>query len=67
MVSTPISWRRVEDDNPLSWTGLAYNGYMWWASAGEQLRSEEQEESAQDATLLADTLIDFGNLSGRVR
>jgi hypothetical protein len=27
---------------------------MWWASAGEQLRSEEQEESARDAALLAD-------------
>lgn len=39
---------------PLSWTALAYNGYMWWASAGEQLRSEEQEEYSRDATLLAD-------------
>ena len=39
---------------PLSWAALAYNGYMWWASAGEQLRSEEQEESARDAGLLAD-------------
>jgi len=39
---------------PLSWTALAYNGYMWWASAGEQLRSEEQEESTRDASLLAD-------------
>lgn len=38
---------------PLSWTALAYNGYMWWASAGEQLRSEEQEESTRDAALLA--------------
>ncbi|KAF7563194.1 hypothetical protein G7046_g942 [Stylonectria norvegica] len=39
---------------PLSWAALAYNGYMWWASAGEQLRSEEQEESARDAALFAD-------------
>lgn len=39
---------------PLSWAALAYNGYMWWASAGEQLRSEEQEESTRDASLLAD-------------
>lgn len=39
---------------PLSWTALAYNGFMWWASAGEQLRSEEQEESSRDAALLAD-------------
>lgn len=39
---------------PLSWAALAYNGYMWWASAGEKLRAEEQEESARDAALLAD-------------
>ncbi|KAH7329386.1 hypothetical protein B0I35DRAFT_44015 [Stachybotrys elegans] len=39
---------------PLSWTALAYNGFMWWASAGEQMRSDEQEESARDAALLAD-------------
>lgn len=39
---------------PLTWAALAYNGYMWWASAGEQLRSEEQEESSRDAALLAD-------------
>lgn len=39
---------------PQSWSSLAYNGFMWWASAGEQIRSEEQEESARDASLLAD-------------
>lgn len=39
---------------PLSWAALAYNGYMWWASAGEQLRSEEQEQHSHDAALLAD-------------
>ncbi|PNY23248.1 Protein LCHN [Tolypocladium capitatum] len=39
---------------PPTWAALAYNGYMWWASAGEQLRSEEQEESSRDAALLAD-------------
>ncbi|KAF4981345.1 hypothetical protein FZEAL_2830 [Fusarium zealandicum] len=39
---------------PLSWAALAYNGYMWWASAGEQLRSEQQEEASHDASLLAD-------------
>lgn len=39
---------------PMTWTALAYNGYMWWASAGEQLRSEEQEEFCRDAALLAD-------------
>lgn len=39
---------------PLTWAAFAYNGYMWWASAGEQLRSEEQEEASRDAALLAD-------------
>lgn len=39
---------------PPSWSALAYNGFMWWASAGEQIRSEEQEEAARDAALLAD-------------
>ncbi|KAJ4020115.1 hypothetical protein NW752_005218 [Fusarium irregulare] len=39
---------------PLTWAAFAYNGYMWWASAGEQLRSEQQEEAAHDASLLAD-------------
>ena len=39
---------------PTSWAALAYSGFMWWASAGEQLRSEEQEESSRDASLLAD-------------
>ncbi|KAI8963938.1 hypothetical protein F5Y11DRAFT_317896 [Daldinia sp. FL1419] len=39
---------------PLSWTALAYNGFMWWASAGEQARTEIAEESARDAELLAD-------------
>ncbi|GKT53050.1 DUF2347 superfamily protein [Colletotrichum tofieldiae] len=39
---------------PPSWTALAYSGFMWWASAGEQARSEEQEEAAHDAALLAD-------------
>ncbi|KAM4057130.1 hypothetical protein HRG_003977 [Hirsutella rhossiliensis] len=53
------SHRLVSDEapdqlvEPPSWAALAYNGYMWWASAGEQLRSEEQEESSRDAALLA--------------
>jgi hypothetical protein len=41
---------------PLSWAALAYNGFMWWASAGEQARSDQAEESAYDASLLADVL-----------
>ncbi len=39
---------------PQSWASLAYSGFMWWASAGEQLHSEEQDEAARDASLLAD-------------
>lgn len=51
-ISADESFDRITE--PLSWTALAYNGYMWWASAGEQLRSEEQEETTRDAALLAD-------------
>ncbi|TLS31265.1 hypothetical protein PpBr36_03718 [Pyricularia pennisetigena] len=39
---------------PTTWAALAYSGFMWWASAGEQRRSEEAEEVAQDSSLLAD-------------
>lgn len=39
---------------PLSWAALAYNGFMWWASAGEQGRTDEHDEAAHDASLLAD-------------
>ncbi|KAF7541695.1 hypothetical protein G7054_g468 [Neopestalotiopsis clavispora] len=39
---------------PLSWAALAYNGFMWWASAGEQARADEAEESSNDASLLAE-------------
>ncbi|KAI0389794.1 hypothetical protein F5Y17DRAFT_447427 [Xylariaceae sp. FL0594] len=39
---------------PTSWAALAYSGFMWWASAGEKPRSDEAEEVAQDASLLAD-------------
>lgn len=39
---------------PPTWTALAYSGFMWWASAGEKPRSDEAEETAQDASLLSD-------------
>ncbi|KAK3375042.1 hypothetical protein B0H63DRAFT_481639 [Podospora didyma] len=39
---------------PTTWAALAYSGFMWWASAGEQRRSDEVDESAHDAALLAD-------------
>ncbi|RYP59641.1 hypothetical protein DL771_010813 [Monosporascus sp. 5C6A] len=53
------AYELTEDDErrivePLSWAALAYSGFMWWASAGEQGRSDEAEEAAHDAALLAD-------------
>jgi hypothetical protein len=39
---------------PSTWAALAYSGFMWWASAGEQRRGEEADETGQDAALLAD-------------
>ncbi|KAL6866971.1 hypothetical protein J3F83DRAFT_96899 [Trichoderma novae-zelandiae] len=64
-LSTSHSARVVKDEpygaadnlvEPLTWAAFAYNGFMWWASAGEQIRSDEQEESTRDAALLADLL-----------
>jgi hypothetical protein len=37
---------------PLSWSALAYSGFMWWASAGEQ-RLQSEEESEVDSALLS--------------
>lgn len=39
---------------PVTWAALAYHGFMWWASAGEQSRSEETDETIHDAQLLVD-------------
>lgn len=41
---------------PSTWAELAYNGFMWWASAGEQRHGDEAEEAAKDASLLADLI-----------
>lgn len=41
---------------PMTWAALAYSGFMWWASAGEQRRSDETEETAHDNGLLADLI-----------
>lgn len=38
---------------PVTWTALAYNGFMWWASAGEKRRADELDEQSRDAALLA--------------
>lgn len=37
---------------PLSWSAVAYSGFMWWASSGEQ-RGDLDEEAEADAGLLA--------------
>ncbi len=39
---------------PTTWAALAYNGFMWWASAGEKRHSDEVDELSRDAALLAD-------------
>ncbi len=36
---------------PQSWSALAYNSFMWWASAGEK-RTDLDEEEEHDAALL---------------
>jgi len=36
---------------PSSWSALAYNSFMWWASAGEK-RTDLDEEEEYDAALL---------------
>lgn len=38
---------------PQSWAALAYSGFMWWATAGEQGRTDESGEAVRDAALLA--------------
>lgn len=36
---------------PLSWSALAYSGFMWWASAGEQRVHSEEEADFDDSLL----------------
>lgn len=36
---------------PTSWSALAYSGFMWWASAGEQRLHSEEESEADDSLL----------------
>lgn len=38
---------------PVSWTAMAYNGIMWWASAGE-MQAWEDEEARADQALFDD-------------
>ena len=46
--SSVINEKIVE---PLSWSELAYSGFMWWASAGEK-RSDRDYETENDQALL---------------
>ncbi|KAL8684392.1 MAG: hypothetical protein Q9218_008311 [Villophora microphyllina] len=57
--STTFSPSADDDDSnqqeilePQSWSALAYNSFIWWASAGEA-RTDREEESEYDASLLA--------------
>ncbi|KAL3425924.1 hypothetical protein PVAG01_02715 [Phlyctema vagabunda] len=38
---------------PVSWSALAYSGFMWWASAGEGQRLDIESESENDSDLLS--------------
>ncbi|KAL2074590.1 hypothetical protein VTL71DRAFT_8368 [Oculimacula yallundae] len=37
---------------PSSWSALAYSGFIWWASSGEE-RGDSEEEADLDASLLS--------------
>lgn len=45
---------------PTTWAALAYSGFMWWASAGEERGSDESEEQVHDEALLADLASSIG-------
>lgn len=55
---TPLDQHDVHDDSselvePVTWSAMAYNSFMWWASAGEK-DAWEREEANSDLELLAD-------------
>lgn len=59
-----------EDDaervvEPTTWAALAYSGFIWWASAGEQGHSDEVDELAHDSALLADLTGNTPKMTGR--
>jgi Domain of unknown function (DUF4484)/DENN domain-containing protein 11 len=59
----PVNTEEIFDDasstmdetliEPMSWSALAYNSFMWWASAGEK-RTDLEEEAERDAALWRD-------------
>jgi hypothetical protein len=54
--SGAVNFDNTFDDSivePITWSRLAYNGFMWWASAGEQHAYTSRERSS-DLDLLGD-------------
>lgn len=57
--TSPIRWpyQDIPDidevSEPISWSALAYSGFIWWASAGERNLALDSESEA-DAALLSD-------------
>lgn len=68
---TPPLTRANSDDDaervvePTTWAALAYSGFIWWASAGEQGHSDEVDELAHDSALLADLTGNTPKMAGR--
>ena len=68
---TPLRAQANPDDDaervvePTTWAALAYSGFIWWASAGEQGRSDEVDELAHDSALLADLTANTPKMAGR--
>ncbi|KAK3948532.1 hypothetical protein QBC32DRAFT_54493 [Pseudoneurospora amorphoporcata] len=66
----PQTRPNAEDDaervvEPTTWAALAYSGFIWWASAGEQGHSDEVDELAHDSALLADLTGNTPKMTGR--
>ena len=51
---------------PLSWSALAYNGFMWWASAGEK-RAGLEEEIEHDSAMFRDFERGYTDTPGTAR
>ncbi|CAG8972162.1 hypothetical protein HYALB_00009710 [Hymenoscyphus albidus] len=51
---------------PQSWAALAYSGFMWWASAGEQ-RVHSEQETESDGALLSGLAISPNSETARPR
>ena len=56
----PVEPGEADVVEPVSWTTMAYNGFMWWASAGE-MEAWQNEETRTDRQLL-DEIPDMDDL-----